>query len=191
MTAKTETKQTNVVNGVDVDQLKANIGAIQQQPVLAKFRFRANNQWLGGGLNRSAIGEFEGVGQTHKRAEDFVLDNAEPPVLLGQDQAPNPVEYVLHALAGCLTTGLVYHAAARGIRLDEVESQLEGEMDLRGFLGLTDEVRRGYEKIRVVFRIKSDAPREKLEELFLFSKQISPVFDIVTNGVPVSVELAK
>lgn len=191
MSSAVETKQAAVVNGVDVNQMKANMDAIQERPVLAKFRFRADNQWLGGGLNRSTIGEFEGTCQTHERAKPFVLDNAEPPVLLGEDQAPNPVEYVLHALAGCMTTSLVYHAAARGIRLDEVESRLEGELDLRGFLGLSDEVRSGYEKIRVVFRIKSDAPPEQIEELFRIAQRVSPVLDIVSKGVPVSAELAK
>src|SRR5262249_18440193 len=137
-------------NGVDVDRLFATIGAIQQTSSLARFTFRSRNRWVGGGRNRSTIQQFYGAGQedtTRKKA--FVMDNDEPDVLLGTDEAANPVEQVLHGLAGCLTTSLIYHAAARGIAIDAVESSLEGDLDLRGFLGLSDRVRNGYEGVRV------------------------------------------
>ena len=178
------------INGVDVDQLFSTINAIKENPGLAKFEFRANNQWVNGGHNRTSIKDFYGAGQedtTRKRT--FVFDNDEPVALLGEDNGANPVEFVLHALAGCLTTSLVYHAAAQGIKIDAVESKFEGDLDLRGFLGMNEDVRNGYENIRVTFKIKADAPEEKLKELCELAQKRSPVFDIVTNRVPVNVQL--
>ena len=183
------TKQ-KTMNGVNLDQLFGTINAIRETPGLAKFKFRADNQWINGGHNRTTIKGFYGAGQEDtSRAEPFVMDNDEPAVLLGTDSGANPVEAALHALAGCLTTSLVYHAAAQGIRIDEVESQFEGDLDLHGFLGLSDEVRNGYECIRVTFKIKADAPQEKLEELLQLAQKRSPVFDIVSNPTQVSVRL--
>lgn len=178
------------INGVDVDQFFSTINAVKENPGLAKFEFRANNQWVNGGHNRTSIKDFYGAGQedtTRKRT--FVFDNDEPVALLGEDNGANPVEFVLHALAGCLTTSLVYHAAAQGIKIDSVESKFEGDLDLRGFLGMNEGVRNGYENIRVTFRVKADAPEEKLKELCELAQKRSPVFDIVTNRVPVNVQL--
>jgi uncharacterized OsmC-like protein len=183
-----QARPAGTINGVDVDRLFGTIDTIEEKPAIAKFQFRAANRWLGGGLNRSAIQGFYGAGREDAtRTRPFVLDNDEPDVLLGTDQGANPVEYVLHALAGCLTTSLVYHAAARGIAVEEVESTLEGDLDLRGFLGLSDEVRSGYERVRVKFRIKADATPEQIDELCRTAQRRSPVFDIVSHGVPVSV----
>ena len=177
-----------VINGVNVDRMGEMIQAVQQNPNLATFQFRAKNQWMTGGHNCSTIQSFYGVGQEYAtRKKSFVLDSDEPPVLLGTDQGPNPYEFVLHALAAGLTTSLVYHAAARGIHLESVESTLEGDLDVQGFLGLSDKVRRGYKEIRVHFAIKSDAPAEQLNELIRFS----PVLDIVSNPVPVSIQIDK
>ena len=146
---------------------------------------RIDGSW--GGHNRSTIQSFYGAGQEdNTRTTPFVLDAGEPPVLLGNDEGANPVEFVLHALAACLTTSLVYHAAARGIRIESVESTLEGDLDLQGFLGLSEQVRRGYKEIRVNFTIVSDATAEQLKELTKFS----PVYDIVSNPVPVSISIA-
>jgi uncharacterized OsmC-like protein len=182
--------EQKIVNGVNVDQLFDTINGIKDKPDIAKFRFRASNKWVNGGHNRTNIKDFYGAGQEDtSRTEPFVLDADEPPVLLGTDQGANPVEYVLTALAGCLTTSLIYHAAAQGIKIDEVESRFEGDLDLRGFLGMSENVRNGYENIRVTFKIKSDAPKEKLEELVKLAQKRSPVFDIVSNPVPVSVGL--
>ena len=178
------------INGVDVDQLFSTIDAIKENPGLAKFEFRANNQWIDGGHNRTSVKDFYGAGREDaSRKQTFVFDNDEPVVLLGEDNGANPVEFVLHALAGCLTTSLVYHAAAQGIKIDAVESKFEGDLDLRGFLGMNEDVRNGYEDIRVTFKIKSDAPEEKLKELCELAQKRSPVFDIVTNRVPVDVQL--
>lgn len=178
---------SGVINGIDLDRLGQTIQAIQQNPVLARFQFRATNRWITGGHNRSAIQGFYGAGQEDTlRTQPFILDADKPPVLLGEDHGANPVEYVLHALAADLTTSLVYHAAARGIRIESVESRLEGDLDLQGFLGLSDGIRRGYKEIRVHFTIKSDASAEQLKELTRFS----PVYDIVSNPVPVSISIA-
>jgi uncharacterized OsmC-like protein len=179
------------IDGVNVDQLLSTINAIKENPGLAKFKFRANNRWINGGRNRTSIKGFYGPGQEDAtRKQTFVFDNDEPAPLLGEDNSANPVEFVLHALAGCLTTSLVYHAAAQGIKIDSVESTFEGDLDLRGFLGMDDDVRNGYENIRVTFKIKADAPDEKLKELCELAQKRSPVFDIVTNAVPVTVRLA-
>lgn len=179
---------SGVVNGVDVERLGATIQAIQQTPTLAASQFRAKNRWIMGGHNRSTIQGFYGAGQEDTtRTNPFVLDADEPPVLLGKDQGANPAEYVLHALAACLTTSLVYHAAARGIRLESVESHLEGDLDLQGFLGISDKVRQGYKQIRAQFTVKSDASPEQLQELTKYS----PVYDIVSNPVPVSISVRK
>ena len=175
-----------VINGVNVDRLGETVAAIQKTPALAKSQFRATNRWINGGHNRSSIQGFYAAGQEDTtRSKPFLLDADEPPVLLGEDHGANPVEFVLHALAACLTTGLVYHAAARGIKVESVESALEGDLDLQGFLGLSDEVRRGFKEIRVQFTVKSDASAEQLKELTKFS----PVHDIVTNRVPVSISI--
>lgn len=177
---------SRVINGVNVDRLGETIKAIQKDSSLATSQFRATNRWIKGGQNRSTIQGFYAAGQEDtSRSKPFVLDADEPPVLLGQDQGANPVEFVLHALAACMTTSLVYHAAARGITLESVESKLEGDLDLQGFLGLSDKVRRGYRDIRVKFTVKSDATAEELQELTKFS----PVHDIVTNQVPVSISV--
>ena len=191
MKTATSRKET-VVNGVNVDELFKTVDAVKKTAAIAKFRFRADNTWINGGHNRTSIRNFYGAGaEDTSRKTPFVLDADEPKVLLGTDRGPNPVEYVLTALAGCLTSSLVYHAAARGIAIEEVESHLEGDLDLRGFLGTSDEVRNGYENIRVTFKIKADATEEQLEELVQLARERSPVFDIVSHPVPVSVELQR
>ena len=177
------------LNGVDVDRLFGNIDAIKNAPVLGKFKFRANNKWIKGGHNHTTIKNFHGVQQEHDHDRPFVLDADEPPLLLGEDIGPNPVEYALTALAACVTTALVYHAAAKGIKLNAVESRLEGDIDLRGFLGISDDVRRGYENIRIYYKIDADVPDEELEELIRMGTKYSPVFDTITNPVTVTAQL--
>ena len=183
------TTQSRTVNGVNVDDLVATVEAVTATPSIAEFHFRAANQWLGGGHNRTTISGFYGAGAEQQRATPFVLDNDEPPVLLSGDKAPNPVEYVLHALAGCLMTSLVYHAAARSISVDGVDVRLEGDLDLHGFLGMDDSIRNGYQAIRVRFDVHGDLTDEQKAELVALAHQRSPVFDIITNQVPVDVGL--
>jgi len=179
------------MNGVDVDRLFETINAIKQLPRLADFKFRLQNRWINGGQNTSTIKNFYGANQDHEHKTPFVLNADEPTVLLGDDAAPNPVEYLMHALVSCVTSALVYHAAAKGIRLAEVESRVEGGIDLHGFLGLDDNVRRGYKNLKITFRIKADVPDEQLEELCQLGPTYSPVFDSLTRGVPVEVSLEK
>ena len=179
------------LNGIEVDQLFQTIEAIKQTSQLADFRFRLQNKWIDGGLNRSTIKNFYGTRKEHQHQEPFILDADEPVILLGEETSANPVEYLLHALTACVTSALVYHAAAKGIRLEEVESRVEGDIDLRGFLGLDANVRRGYKNIKMKFRIKANVPDEQLEELCQLGPTFSPVFDSVTRGVPVEVSLEK
>lgn len=179
------------INGVRVNELFGTIDAVKKAPVIAKFRFRANNKWIDCGHNRTTIKDFYGTQQDHPHEKYFELDADEPAVLLGEDKGPNPVEYLLTALAACVTTSIVYHAAAKGITLNAVESRLEGDIDLQGFLGLRDDVRRGYEQIRMFFKIDADVPDEELEDLVKLGPTFSPVYDSITKGVPVTVELDK
>jgi len=176
------------VNGVAVDKLVTTVDAIKEDPSIAEFRFRAKNRWLDGSLNRTEIKEFYGAGQEDTaRVTSFVLTNDEAPVLLGADKGPNPVEYLLNALAGCMTTTMVYHAAAKGIDIQEIESELEGELDLRGFLKLDPTVRQGFRNVTVKFKVKSSASPELLKEL----AESSPVYDMVCNPVPVRLTVEK
>jgi len=177
-----------VRNGVDTATLFATIDAVKGDPDIAKFRFRATNTWMSGTHNRSTIHGFHGAKQEMTHREPFTFDADHPPVLVGTDNGPTPVEYVLHALAACLTAGIANIAAARGVTLTEVSSTVEGEIDLLGILGLSEEVRNGYQQIRVGFTLRGDDP-DKLRSVVEQSRQRSAVFDIVTNGVPVSIDV--
>lgn len=188
-TQTAEQRTEHVVNGVDVDRLFDTIDAIKGEPKIARFRFRISNRWVHGGHNHTTIKDFHGALQDHPHAEPFELDADEPEVLLGQDQGPNPVEYLLTALAGCLTSSLVYHAAAKGIALRGVESRLEGDLDLRGFLGLSKDVPVGYQEIRVSFSVDADLSQQEKQELIEAAQKYSPVFNTVTAPTRVTVQL--
>jgi uncharacterized OsmC-like protein len=175
-----------LLNGVDLKRLTENIAAISAKPELANFQFRAVNQWVDGGYNQSVIRDFHGVGQEIPREAPFILANDEPDVLLGEDKAPNPVEYVLHALAGCITTSTVYHAAARGFEIKKVQTTFEGDLDLRGFLGIDPTVRKGYKEIRVAIDIEGNFSEEEKKVIQKLA-EFSPVLDIVSNTVPVKI----
>lgn len=178
-------------NGVDLAKLVATVEAITAKPELATFRFRAENTWETGGRSRTRIQGFYGAGREDPaRAKPFELVGDEPPVLLGTDQAPNAVEAVLHALASCIAVGFVYNAAARGIEVSALTSTVEGELDLRGFLGLSDAVRPGFQAIRFRYQATTTASRAEVEELCAYVQRTSPVLDIIRNAVPVTVELA-
>jgi len=186
MSAITDT----IRNGVNTEKLFATLDLIKAQPELAKFQFRANNRWIDGSHNRSTIkGFYAAGGEDTTRGEEFVVDAGEPAILLGSDTGPNPAEYLLHALAACLTTTIVYVAAARKVKLTSVESTLTGEMDVRGALGVDDEPRNGFERISASFKVTGEAPEEKLRELVSRAQQRSAVYDMVTHGVPVAVEV--
>jgi len=184
--ATAQIKAPALVNGVDVTALFGVIDAVKANPEVAKFNFRLVNKWLGGVKTRSTIKEFSGALQTHRtEAKGFTVDTGEPPVLLGQDSAPNPGEWLLHSLVGCLTTSIVYHAAARDIAIDAIDSQVEGDIDLRGFLGLASDVRKGYSAIRVRMRVKTTASAAAIETLASYS----PMLEVVSASVPVSVKI--
>jgi uncharacterized OsmC-like protein len=185
------TVTSTIRNGVDTQQMYGTLDAIKAQPELGRFEFRARNEWIAGAHNRSTIQGFYGAGQEDSsRAQAFVVDAGEPAILLGTDTGANPAEYLLHALAACLTTSIVYVAAARKVKLTSVESSLVGEMDVRGALGVSDEVRNGFERIGITFRVTGDAPEEKLREVVARAQARSAVFDMVSNGVPVEVAVA-
>ena len=179
------------INGFDVQAAADLIGAIRADESLAKFQFRAHNTWISGAENRSRIQDFYGYGQEDtSRTEPFEFTNDEPPVLLGHNKGANPVEFLLHALAGCVTTTLVMHAMASGITIHELSSELEGDLDLRGILGLDDSVSPGYEQIRIRFHVKAECTDEELDDLIRYAQQHSPVFNTVSQPVPVVVTRA-
>jgi uncharacterized OsmC-like protein len=186
----TQTKrEPKPMNGVDVPTLFATIDAVKGQPELANFKFRASNRWVKGTHSRSRMESFTGAGGEHNHKKEFQYDADHPEVLVGTGEGPAPVEFVLHALAACITAGIGNIAAARGVELTEVESTVEGDIDLQGVLGLNDNVRNGYKGIRVSFKIKGDAPPEKLQEIVEQSRARSAVFDIITNPVPVEIDV--
>lgn len=177
-------QRTNSLNGVDLDALMETVGAIRKDPELGIARFRASNTWMDGNHNRSEVTGFYGAKQEISHAQAFTMDADEPPILAGQDKAPNPVEHLLHALASCLTTSMVAHAAVQGIAIEELESELEGDIDLNGFLGLDANVPKGYTEIRARFRVKADpADLDRIMELAEFS----PVFNTITKSASVDV----
>jgi len=186
-----EQAATQIINGVDVNKMYETIEAVKQTPSIADFKFRITNTWQGGGFNQTTVKASYGAGQEFTdRDGKFTMQADEPPILLSGDRAANPVEHLLHALASCVTTSMVYHAAARKIPLQGVESQLEGELDLRGFLGLDPKVRKGFKSITIKVRIIGDLTEEQKREVVSLGPEFSPVYDMVTNGVPVTVKLA-
>ncbi len=184
----TTTTSDPVRNGVDTATLFATIDAVRGNHEIAKFQFRATNTWCSGTHNRTTIHDFHGAMQEMTHRQPFEFDADHPPVLVGSDQGPTPVEYLLHALAACLTAGIANVAAARGVNLDEVSSTVEGDIDLLGILGLSKDVRNGYQQIKVSFRLRGDDPA-KLRDVVERSTQRSAVYDVMTNGVPVAIEV--
>ncbi|MBI4775023.1 MAG: OsmC family protein [Deltaproteobacteria bacterium] len=182
-------EKTVLVNGIDTDMLFSTIDLIKEKPEVAKFKFRAKNKWLAGTHSRATVEDFYGAGKEDRSRQETAFDLDEPPVLLGNNYGTNPVEYLLVALSGCLTTSLVAHAAARGITVKGVESRYEGDIDLRGFLGLSEYVPVGYSEIRVYFKIDADISDEDKEELVRMAQKYSPVFNTITKSAPVSVHL--
>jgi uncharacterized OsmC-like protein len=189
MTTTQAMQVTNQVNGLDMDAAFATVDAIKANPSLARFQFRARNNWISGGENRSNIQDFYGAGrEDESRSQPFQFTNGEPPVLLGHNEGANPVEFLLHALAGCVTTTLVLHAAVRGITIRSLSSELEGDLDVRGLLGLDDSVAPGYENIRIRMKIEADCSEEELVDLLAVAQAHSPVCNTVCRPVPVTIE---
>jgi uncharacterized OsmC-like protein len=184
-------QRQELLNGVDVERLTQTIEAIKVEPSIARFNFRAKNQWVDGGENKTTVSDFYGAGRTHVRSKPFVFIKDEPKVLLGNDHGANPVEYALTALAGCVTTTLIFYASARGVKINKVESTLEGDIDLRGLLDIDKNVKPGYESIQINFKIDSDASDETLQELIEIAKKHSPVVNTIANPTPVNISLSK
>ena len=182
-------REKRPMNGVDVPALFATINAVGEQPELAKFQFRASNKWVKGTHSRTRIEGFRGAGGEHAQTADFVYDADHPPVLCGAGNAPSPVEFLLHAIAGCITAGIGNIASARGIEIESVESTVEGDLDVQGLLGLSKDVRNGYQGIRLSFKVKGDADDETLRKIVAQSQARSAVYDVLTNGCPVSIEV--
>lgn len=181
-------KGEKILNGVDLGVVQSTVQAIEGDPALGACKFRAHNRWVHGGHNRATINGYYGAKQEFTRPEPFVSDADEPPVLAGTDLGANPVEHLLRALAGCMMTTMVYHAALRGIQIEGLEMELEGDLDLRGFLGISNEVRNGFENIRVTFKVKTD--EQNLDRLKAFSK-LSPVYDVTTKGTKVDIAIER
>jgi uncharacterized OsmC-like protein len=187
MTTKIATNQDTILNGVNVTKLDRTVEAVKQQPQLAQFQFRARNQWDNGAHNVATVNSFYGTCQEMEHKQPFELHADEPAVLLGEDRGVNPVEFVLAGLSGCMTTTLAYHAAGRGLKIEDISSQFEGDIDLQGLLGTDPNVRPGYREIRVKFKVRGDIDEQTIQELL----RKSPVFDTLSNPVKVKVEVEK
>lgn len=182
------TTDTTPRNGVDVATLFATLDAVREAPAAAQFQFRAHNRWAGGTHSQSTISDFSGVGEERAHEREFVFDADHPLVLVGNDAGPTPVEFLLHALAACLTAGIANIASARGVTLTEVRSRVTGDIDLNGILGLQD-VRNGYQQVTVELTIAGDAPEDVLRQIVAQSRRRSAVYDVLTNGIPVDIEV--
>jgi len=186
----TSTQTQPALNGVDVPTLFATLDAVKEQPEIAQFQFRARNEWISGTHNRSTIQGFYGAGQEDtSRTQPFTFDADHPAVLVGSNNAPTAVEFLLHAIAACLTSGLANIAAVRGVQLHRVSSTVEGDIDLLGILGISGEVRNGYRQIRVSFEIEGDASPEQLAALVEQSRRRSAVYDVLVNGTDVVIDV--
>jgi len=183
------TAEPTAANGVDLPNLLDTIETVRRRPELAAFRFRATNRWVIGTHSRTTIETFTGAGAEHAHIRELAFDADHPEVLVGADQGATPVEFLLHALGACMMAGVANMASLRGVVLDEVEATIEGDLDVQGVLGLSDEVRNGYQQVRVAFRITGDAPPEVLEAIVAQSQARSAVFDVLTNGVAVAVDV--
>jgi uncharacterized OsmC-like protein len=192
MNTQTQSKQVSTepkgttINGIRLETLQGTVQAIQQDPGLGACKFRATNTWLGGNHNRTTVSGFYGARQEIAHKQTYELHADEPPILAGHDEGANPVEHLLNALAACVTTSMVAHAAVRGIHIEELESELEGDIDLNGFLGLDESVPRGFTDIRIKFRVRSDTGNmDRLKRLTRFS----PVFNTITQGANVDIQV--
>jgi uncharacterized OsmC-like protein len=185
----TVTTQPQPRNGVDVPALFATLDAVRDTPQIAKFQFRVRNAWLGGTHSRSEYADFYGAMQELQHRNVTAVESDHPVVLVGTDHAPTPVEYLLHAIAACLTSGIANIASARGVNLTRVSAEVEGDIDLLGILGLSDEVRNGYEQIKVTFHVEGDADDATLREIVEQSRRRSAVYDALTDPTPVRIEV--
>ena len=181
---------TPVINGVDTHSLFGTLDAVRAQPDLARFQFRTTTRWINGTHNRTVVSDFYGAGGEHTHAQDFTIDADHPAVLVGEDRGPTPAEHLLQALGSCLMSGLANIAAARNVELGEVSARIEGDINLLGIFGLDPEVRNGFENVRVTFHVQGAAQAEQLERLVERARRRSAVYDVMTNGVAVTIDVA-
>jgi uncharacterized OsmC-like protein len=180
--------EKKILNGVDTDAVESFVNSIKGNSDLAKFKFRIQNRWVEGAFNQGTVGKFYGANRENSHLKTFTWDADEPPSLAGHDRGANPVEHLLAALAACLTTTMVYHAAIRDIKIESLESEIEGDIDLRGLFGMDPKVRSGFQNIRVNFKVDTDAANiEKLKAL----SRLSPVFDVTSHGTKVDVSIER
>ncbi|NQW12393.1 MAG: OsmC family protein [Alphaproteobacteria bacterium] len=176
-------EKPSIINGINAAAVFEKVAAVRDNPELASFRFRLSNRWTGADRSRSSIDGYHGGGVDHAHDQGpFVVDSAEPSSMQGSGTAPNPVEFLLHALVSCLTTTIVFHAAARGITIGDMTTEVEGEMDMRGYLGLSGLIRKGFSRVRVSMTVTCDATPETLVSL----AEYSPVYDIVSKSLPIA-----
>jgi uncharacterized OsmC-like protein len=177
-------------NGVNVQALLDARGVLAQAPEAAQFTWRASSRWENGVHSTTKIQNFFGLGEEQSHKTETVFDADHPAVFAAQDNGITPIEYLLVGLASCLTAGVASVAQNRGIQLRSVESQVEGNHDIRGILGVDGDVRNGFNDIKVTFAIDADASREEIEALVAQSQKRSAVFDALTNPTEVSVVVA-
>jgi len=182
---------TTNINGINVDQLVTTVNQIRDNKEIAQFKFRAANKWVSGTHNQAIVTSFYGALKEDDSRDPMLFELDEPPVLLGENIGPNPVEYLLVGLSGCLTTSLVAHASASKIQINSVACRLEGDIDLQGFLGLSNQVPVGFKEIRVFFKIDANISDSGKEELIQMAQRYSPVFNTIANATPVVVRLDK
>jgi uncharacterized OsmC-like protein len=181
---------SSTLNGVNVDQLLGTIDAVKNEPTMADFKFKAKTTWVKGGHCNTEIQSFTGANSVDKsRGKPFVLAGDEPPVLLGENHGPNAVEALLHALGSCLSVGIVYNASAQGINIKSLSFDIEGDLNLHAFLGLSESIRPGYSGINVKINANTDASQDKLDELCRYVEKTSPILDCIRNPVPITLTI--
>lgn len=178
-----EPAKRHTINGIDTSGLKKTVGDIKSNPELGLCKFRIRNQWVNGDENRSETCDFYAAGAEQKHKKTFHFQAGEPVLLEGHDEGANPVEFLLSGMSGCMTTTIAYYAALNDYTIKKMDSTYEGDLDLQGIFNLNSNVRPGYQKIRVHFKIQTTAPVEELEKYYHFS----PVYDVVSKSVPVEV----
>jgi uncharacterized OsmC-like protein len=173
------------INGVPCDKMFGAIARFREKAELAQFRFSARNEWVEGTASQSTIHEWYGIGADQRHVQEFSFKADHP--TLGHGHGPTPQEYVLHALAACITAGVVTGAAARNIRLDRVSSTVRADIDVRGVLGVEPDVRKGFSNVEIKFEIDGDCDDDQKDMLLAAGTKYSAVFDMLANPTEVNV----
>jgi uncharacterized OsmC-like protein len=169
------------LNGIDVPALQTLSDGVKNHPDQRSVAFKVATEWTGQTKTVSTVSGYDLGGK--KISRQFQIHADEPHELLGENTAPNPQELLMAALNACMSVGYAANAAAMGIKLERLEIETEGQLDLRGFLGLDSAIKAGYEEVRYTVRIKSSAPPEKLEELHQSIIKTSPNFSNFATAI--------